>query len=1056
MNTQPNTADVNGNLRTVLSFYTELGWKLVPVHKDSRHPHYRGWNETAFSIEHILEDMAHGHGVGVQTGPVSNWLCAVDLDSHNARVCAPDFLPDTLKSGKEGEAGGLSSHWLYYSVGAHKITVKPLDTNADKGTVVELLGAPNGQGRQFIVPPSMHPKKGRYVWDGEFSPDRIATIDASDLEKRVRRLGAAALIAGHLPSSGLHHYSLALAGFMLRNREDAETVEDILISAWRAHGLIQIDGSGLRQNVRDTVKNLAAGKKVTGGKEVNKTVPGLAQKIADALGWEEGDRPLTPEERKALANRAWPLCEAIATRPNITADFAATLHANGVAGESKQIRLLYLALVSRLLDKQVNVAIKGPSSGGKSYLMESVLNAFPESAYYGLSTMSEKALIYLDEDMRHRYLVIAEASGMQGDTQSYLIRTLLSEGRIRYQTAEATASGVKPRLLEMEGPTGLLVSTTATSLHPENETRLFSLLVTDTPEQTKGVFKALAQQKRKPVSLDTWRSLQTWLEGQQNEVIVPYASALAELVPPLAVRLRRDFRAVLQLIKAHAVLHQARRERDEDGWIVATLDDYRMVRSLVGQMVAEGVGAGVSDTVRETVEAVRLLTADEAADDVDGEKVTSAKRVAAELQIDKSAASRRIKAALEGGYLKDLREHKNRPQKLAMGDPMPEQQDVLPDPAQLREEAENLGCWVARQSEGIPPETAEAGSGLQNPECNPSQPNNPDGENDDELSTEHYDNGVKTRQEERIGPPMTLDSAETGEGSNGRATEQPSTKKGRKRRFRRATQPSVQPSTNGHKTAPAEVLELAVGQAQPAGGAPIGKDGIPGEYGQVVSLQERAEMSINDFRGVFGEPPSRLVVNTDRRPRGWRLQEDVKQWLSYLAVLASSELPVPAVLYALSEWLSPPPPRVQRWIELELNSPERFHDMPDEKRRRLLAWVQENVAPRRGKRVRDSYWLKHRAEEGLGYYDEKLGMRIRDYVSNGELKGGMLEAGHRPVWDNRINMGFCCAAKPGSPWGNELREEAEARREMWKPQPGPEEILRELFQQIATGEGEAA
>lgn len=144
-------------------------------------------------------------------------------------------------------------------------------------------------------------------------------------------------------------------------------------------------------------------------------------------------------------------------------------------------------------------------------------------------------------------------------------------------------------------------------------------------------------------------------------------------------------------------------------------------------------------------------------------------------------------------------------------------------------------------------------------------------------------------------------------------------------------QPSVQPSTNGHKTAPAEVLELAVEQAQPAGGAPVGKDGIPGEYGHVVSLRERAQMSINDFRGVFGEPPSRLVVNTDGRPWGWRLQEDVKQWLSYLAVLASSELPVPAVLYALSEWLSPPPPRVRRWIELELNSPERFHDMPDEK-----------------------------------------------------------------------------------------------------------------------------
>ena len=42
----------------------------------------------------------------------------------------------------------------------------------------------------------------------------------------------------------------------------------------------------------------------------------------------------------------------------------------------------------------------------------------------------------------------------------------------------------------------------------------------------------------------------------------------------VAVRLRRDFSVVLSLIKAHAILHQATRERDADGRIVATLADY--------------------------------------------------------------------------------------------------------------------------------------------------------------------------------------------------------------------------------------------------------------------------------------------------------------------------------------------------------------------------------------------------------------------------------------------------------------------------------------------------
>jgi hypothetical protein len=98
--------------------------------------------------------------------------------------------------------------------------------------------------------------------------------------------------------------------------------------------------------------------------------------------------------------------------------------------------------------------------------------------------------------------------------------------------------------------------------------------------------------------------------------------------------------------------------------------------------------------------------------------------------------------------------------------------------------------------------------------------------------------------------------------------------------------------------------------------------------------------------------------------------------------------------------------RRERREEIAINDPQLFYAMSEEDRRQLLAWVRDNLAPRRGKQVRDSYWLKHEAEHRLGFY-----------VGNGELKGAMLEAGHRPVWDNRINMGFCAVppsrAAPG-------------------------------------------
>ena len=215
---------------------------------------------------------------------------------------------------------------------------------------------------------------------------------------------------------------------------------------------------------------------------------------------------------------------------------------------------------------------------------------------------------------------------------------------------------------------------------------------------------------------------------------------------------------------------------------------------------------------------------------------------------------------------------------------------------------------------------------------------------------------------------MTLDSGETGVVSNGRATGQPSFKIRRKRRFRGQpsprTQPSEQPSNPGsdvrpfspqhQRPGPKEIAELAVEQAT--------HNSKTGEYGQVKSLQ----------------------------PRGWRLREAVKEWLVYTAVFSSAKVH-PNVL---RWWVLFPPWRVQRWIEIEANRPELFRDMPIHEKISLRGWVRGLPPAPRVTGTKSSYWLKHRAEKALGFY-----------VSNAELKGAMLEAGYRPVWDDRVNMG---------------------------------------------------
>lgn len=367
--------------------------------------------------------------------------------------------------------------------------------------------------------------------------------------------------------------------------------------------------------------------------------------------------------------------------PNLLDAFSDVCKAQGLVGEERTTKLLYLALTSRLLERPVSVVVKGPSSGGKSFTVDMVLRAFPPAAYYALSSMSERSLAYSTEPLSHRFLVLYEAAGMAGDMATYLMRTLLSEGCIRYETVEKTSDGLKPKLIERPGPTGLIVTTTAASLHPENETRMFSVTIKDTVVQTTGVLHALADRANgmEPVRLDLapWHALQTWLDlAGCRDVTIPYAHELADLADGRAIRLRRDFGAILNLIRAHAILHQEQRGRDKYGRIIAALDDYAAVYDLVAELVSQGVQASAAPETREAVAAVAAL--------VESTKLpVTYKQVGDHLKLDKSAARRRCEVAIRDGYLINTQDKKGQPARLTVGDPLPVESHVIPSPEEL-------------------------------------------------------------------------------------------------------------------------------------------------------------------------------------------------------------------------------------------------------------------------------------------------------------------------------------------------------------------------------------
>jgi hypothetical protein len=404
-------------------------------------------------------------------------------------------------------------------------------------------------------------------------------------------------------------------------------------------------------------------------------------------------------------------CRGLSEERNILDRVADVMHQFSIAGEDRLIKLSYLVITARLLDRPANLIIKGPSSVGKSYPLEVVLRLFPGSAYYALTSMSEHGLVYLTEPMAHRMLIVYEATGFESNEHSYLLRSLLSEGKLAYQTNEKVDGKIQPRLVVLEGPTGLITTTTAVNLHPENETRALSIVANDSPEQTRAVMQAQAREPADLPDIAPFVALQEWLTHAEHRVTVPFAAKLAEHIDPVAVRLRRDFPTVLTLIRAHAVLHQVTRKKDSTGQIIADLDDYEAVRQLVSEAIGSQVDATVPDTVRQTVEAVAQMY--EAT-----QSPVSISDLRRELKLDKSTISRRVKVALKHDYLQNEERYKGRPYKLEPGDPLPASTEILPAVEVLQLGADRCGdacntylldpkgdtgkrCSVAVETEGI-------------------------------------------------------------------------------------------------------------------------------------------------------------------------------------------------------------------------------------------------------------------------------------------------------------------------------------------------------------------
>jgi putative DNA primase/helicase len=280
----------------LLRFYHNEGIKLVRLSHRTKKPVDDEWQRRTVALEDLEEWVRNGGDVGWQCGEISGWISAVDLDCEEARKLAPKFLPETLRGAKGQET---PSQYFYRSP---DLGYKKFSELGGPGELIALKVSNNGRGHQVAVAPSVHREKGPYLFVGGYNPAAIAVVAKDELRRRVGMLAAAALIARNLPPAkeegggGRHDLALALAGYMLRNREADEDVEKMLVGAWAVRRAPREAVEDVRQSVRDTAARLQRNEPATGGRRLEELMPGMPAKIADFLEWE---RPDMREQRRS-------------------------------------------------------------------------------------------------------------------------------------------------------------------------------------------------------------------------------------------------------------------------------------------------------------------------------------------------------------------------------------------------------------------------------------------------------------------------------------------------------------------------------------------------------------------------------------------------------------------------------------------------------------------------------------------------------------------------------------------------------------------------------------
>jgi energy-coupling factor transporter ATP-binding protein EcfA2 len=350
----------------------------------------------------------------------------------------------------------------------------------------------------------------------------------------------------------------------------------------------------------------------------------LAQE-ADAAADAEAEAKVSEAEtdpfeigKRELENMPAEIVEAaeqMASNPQLLEVVYEDLQWLGLEGEYETALTVWLIGVSRVLETPMAAVVVGPSSTGKSYILNTVAELFPPEAVLKITDATANSLYYLPGgSLQHRFVVMGERA--QSETPEAVDarkawRELLADGELTKIVAEKTSYGLTTRRIYQPGPVAYVESTTRVRIFEEDQTRMLILQTDESETQTRRVVIRLFRDAIEPPSQEKLASIiaKHWAYQRMlghSRVIIPepLGVKLAGAMPHSRPECRRLVRQVIAMMRASAVAHQFQRQRRDD-CIVASKADYEIAYRLLATPAAVQLGKQPHQSFRRVFEILR-------------------------------------------------------------------------------------------------------------------------------------------------------------------------------------------------------------------------------------------------------------------------------------------------------------------------------------------------------------------------------------------------------------------------------------------------------------------